>query len=35
MPNPDAVLTWLFLPSHFYAAWICAGFDLMTGARDA
>lgn len=31
MPNSDAFLTWLFLPSHFAVGWICAGFDLMTG----
>jgi hypothetical protein len=33
MPDPKAVLTWLMLPSLFAAGWICAGFDLMTGAR--
>lgn len=33
MPNSDAVLTWLFLPSLFAVGWICAGFDLMTGTK--
>lgn len=33
MPNPEVVLTWLFLPAHFGLAWMAAGFDLMTGAK--
>lgn len=33
MPDPNAVLTWLFLPAHFGLAWMAAGFDLMTGAK--
>lgn len=33
MPDPNAVLTWLWLPTHFTAAWLKAGADLMAGAR--
>lgn len=33
MPNPDAFLTWLFLPLHFTMAWLSAGAEMMTGAR--
>jgi hypothetical protein len=33
MPKPEALLTWLFLLPNFLAAWIRAGFDLMTGAK--
>ena len=33
MPDTDAILTWLWLPSLFTAAWLAAGADLMTGAK--
>jgi len=31
MPDADAFLTWLWLPTHFTLAWLCAGADLMIG----
>lgn len=33
MPDFDRLLTWLMLPTHFALGWLCAGFNLMTGAR--
>lgn len=30
MPDTDAFLTWLFLPTHFALGWLAAGADLMS-----
>ena len=33
MPDTDAFLTWLFLPTHFALGWLAAGAGLMVGKR--
>jgi hypothetical protein len=29
MPNADAFLTWLWLPTHFSLGWFASGFGLL------